>query len=112
MRYPRPETKLRTRFKNPVPIGELAKIYLTMEREFITTETADKYQDFFNFLNQEHDLICTTRQMNQIVKIINRLSDFQDFFNFLNKHFGITPTHTEMEDIIQEAKKLDKKLRK
>jgi hypothetical protein len=28
MQHPRPETKLKARFKNPVPIGELAKIYL------------------------------------------------------------------------------------
>ena len=37
-------------------------------KKFVTTETADKYQKFFNFLNQEHDLICTIEQMNEITR--------------------------------------------
>ena len=37
-------------------------------KEFVTIETADKYQQFFNFLNQEHGLVCTIEQMNEIMR--------------------------------------------
>lgn len=39
----------------------------------IQKETADKYQDFFNFMNQEHDLILTKEQMDEIVFEAQRL---------------------------------------
>ena len=34
---------------------------------------ADKYQDFFNFMNQEHDLILTIDEMNEIVSEVEKL---------------------------------------
>jgi hypothetical protein len=30
-------------------------------------EIADKYQEFFNFMSQEHDLILTIEQMDEII---------------------------------------------
>jgi hypothetical protein len=30
-------------------------------------ERADSYQDFFNFLSQEHNLICTIEEMDEII---------------------------------------------
>lgn len=36
-------------------------------------ETADKYQEFFNFMSQEHDLILTIEEMDEIVFEAQRL---------------------------------------
>ena len=36
---------------------------------------ADKYQNFFNFMNQEHDLILTIDEMNEIVSEVEKLKD-------------------------------------
>ena len=33
----------------------------------ISREQADLYQDFFNFLNQEHNLTCTIEEMDEII---------------------------------------------
>ena len=33
----------------------------------IAREQADLYQDFFNFLNQEHNLTCTIEEMDEII---------------------------------------------
>lgn len=33
----------------------------------IQKETANKYQEFFNFMNQEHDLILTIEEMEEII---------------------------------------------
>ena len=33
----------------------------------ISTEHANKYQRLFNFMNQEHDLILTCEQMDEII---------------------------------------------
>ena len=33
----------------------------------IAREQADLYQDFFNFLSQEHNLTCTIEEMNEII---------------------------------------------
>ena len=32
-----------------------------------TIEEANKYQRFFNFMNQEHDLILTMEEMDEII---------------------------------------------
>jgi len=37
--------------------------------------TADKYQDFFNFMNQEHGLILTIEEMDEIVSESQKLID-------------------------------------
>jgi hypothetical protein len=37
------------------------------------TEIADKYQEFFNFFNQEHNLILTIEQMDEIVSEAKKL---------------------------------------
>lgn len=33
----------------------------------IAKEQADLYQDFFNFLSQEHNLTCTIEEMDEII---------------------------------------------
>lgn len=44
----------------------------------IQREIADKYQEFFNFMNQEHNLILTIEQMDEIVfeaqKLVKKLT--------------------------------------
>ena len=40
---------------------------------YVNTEIADNYQEFFNFMNQEHDLILTIEQMDEIVFEAQRL---------------------------------------
>ncbi len=40
---------------------------------YVNTEIADKYQEFFNFMNQEHDLILTIEEMDEIVFEAQRL---------------------------------------
>tara|TARA_R110002020_G_scaffold318905_8_gene534558 strand:+ start:499 stop:651 length:153 start_codon:yes stop_codon:yes gene_type:complete len=35
--------------------------------------TEDRYQDFFNFMNQEHGLILTTCEMNDILEEADKL---------------------------------------
>ena len=40
---------------------------------YVNTEIADKYQEFFNFMKQEHDLILTIEQMDEIVFEAQRL---------------------------------------
>ena len=40
---------------------------------YVNTEIADKYQQFFNFMNQEHDLILTIEEMDEIVFEAQRL---------------------------------------
>lgn len=44
-------------------------------------EAAELYQDFFNFLNQEHNLICTSEQMDEI------LYEAQKQLHKFNSHF-------------------------
>jgi hypothetical protein len=41
----------------------------------IDTELADKYQDFFSFMNQEHNLILTISEMNEIIHEANKLQE-------------------------------------
>ena len=33
----------------------------------VTSETADMYQEFFNFMNQKHNLILTISEMDEIL---------------------------------------------
>ena len=33
----------------------------------VTTEIADMYQEFFNFMNQKHNLILTISEMDEIL---------------------------------------------
>ena len=40
---------------------------------YVNTEIADKYQELFNFMNQEHDLILTIEEMDEIVFEAQRL---------------------------------------
>ena len=49
----------------------------------IVREIADKYQDFFNFMNQEHDLILTIDEMNEIVYEVEKLKEKFDDNDFL-----------------------------
>ena len=39
----------------------------------VSKETADKYQDFFNFMNQKHGLILTISEMNEILEEAQKL---------------------------------------
>lgn len=41
----------------------------------IQREIADKYQDFFNFMNQEHDLILTIEEMDEILHEALKLNE-------------------------------------
>lgn len=38
-------------------------------------ETAQRYQEFFNFMNKEHNLILTIQQMDEIVFEVQKLVD-------------------------------------
>ena len=49
----------------------------------IVREIADKYQDFFNFMIQEHDLILTIDEMNEIVSEVEKLKKKFDDNDFL-----------------------------
>jgi hypothetical protein len=44
----------------------------------IPREIAEEYQDFFNFLSQEHNLILTISEMNEVIfeaqKLVKKLS--------------------------------------
>jgi len=40
---------------------------------YVNRELADKYQDFFNFMNQEHNLILTKDEMDEILSEAERL---------------------------------------
>lgn len=41
----------------------------------IPIEIADKYQEFFNFMMQEHNLILTISEMNEILLEAKKLED-------------------------------------
>ncbi len=38
-----------------------------MAKKLITTEHADQYQDLFDMMMQEHDLILTVEEMDEII---------------------------------------------
>ena len=40
---------------------------------YVNTELADKYQEFFNFMNQEHGLILTKSEMDEILSESKKL---------------------------------------
>ena len=40
---------------------------------YVNTEIADKYQEFFNFMSQEHDLTLTISEMDEIVSEAQKL---------------------------------------
>jgi hypothetical protein len=50
----------------------------------ITLEKADVFQEFFNFLSQEHDLTLTVEEMEEIVlesdKLITKMEQYLDSF--------------------------------
>ena len=59
-----------TFFANTVlSVAEILKIMK------IPKTIADKYQDFFNFMCQEHDLILTIDEMNEIVSEVEKLKE-------------------------------------
>lgn len=41
--------------------------------EDLTIKQANKYQAFFNFMNQEHDLTLTISEMQEIVSEVEKL---------------------------------------
>ena len=41
---------------------------------YVNTEIADKYQEFFNFMSQEHELTLTIEQMDEIVSEAQKLA--------------------------------------
>lgn len=49
------------------------------ETKSVVREFADKYQEFFNFMNQEHGLILTISEMDEILhesqKLIKKLKE-------------------------------------
>ena len=48
----------------------VAEIYKVMK---VPITTADKYQEFFDFMYQEHGLILTIDEMNEIVSEVEKL---------------------------------------
>ena len=40
---------------------------------YVNTVIADKYQEFFNFMYQEHDLTLTISEMDEIIHEADRL---------------------------------------
>jgi len=40
-----------------------------------TKQYADFYQEFFDFLNQEHNIICTIDQMDEIRNEVHKLEN-------------------------------------
>ena len=40
---------------------------------YINRELADKYQEFFNFMSQEHNLILTVSEMDEILSEAKKL---------------------------------------
>ena len=52
------------------PMLSVAEILKIMS---IPKTIADQYQDFFNFMNQEHDLILTIDEMNEIISEVEKL---------------------------------------
>ena len=53
-----------------LPMLSVAEILKIMS---IPRTIADQYQDFFNFMNQEHDLILTIDEMNEIISEVEKL---------------------------------------
>jgi hypothetical protein len=45
---------------------------------YVSTETADKYQEFFNMMSQEHDLVLTIGQMDDILHEARKLIQLLD----------------------------------
>ena len=43
----------------------------------IIRQEADKYQDLFNFLNKEHDLILTISEMNDIISEVEKFQQLR-----------------------------------
>ena len=50
---------------------------------YVNVEVADKYQEFFNFMSQEHNLILTISEMDEIVTEAQRLVKKFDIDNAL-----------------------------
>ena len=50
----------------------VAEIYKIMK---VPITIADKYQEFFNFMNQEHNLILTIDEMTEIVSEVEKLKE-------------------------------------
>ena len=42
------------------------------EQKSISKELADIYQPFFNFLQQEHGLLCTVSEMDEIISEVEK----------------------------------------
>ena len=53
----------------------VAEIYKIMK---VPITIADKYQEFFNFMNKEHDLVLTIDEMNEIVSEVEKLKKIND----------------------------------
>ncbi len=43
--------------------------------DLVTREIADKYQEFFDFMSQEHDLTLTISEMEEIRNEIEKLNE-------------------------------------
>jgi soluble cytochrome b562 len=55
------------------------------------------YQDFFNFLNQKHNLICTVEEMDEIIR------EAQAFVKKFNEANGTTKALPTKEEALLEA---------
>ena len=68
-------------------------------------EAAELYQDFFNFLNQEHDLICTIEEMDEI------LHEAQKQLHKLNANFP-APYESLSDDFKKIVDRIENNLKK
>ena len=64
---------------------------------YVNRELADKYQDFFNFMNQEHNLILTKEEMDEILSEAERLVKKLTIHD-VSKSFTVEEVVNELED--------------
>jgi hypothetical protein len=43
--------------------------------EYVTIEEANKYQEFFNFMRNEHNLTLTITEMQDVIREVNKLNE-------------------------------------
>lgn len=81
----------------------------------IPREIADKYQDLFNFLNQEHDLLPTIEQMDEVILEVDKFkAQFDEeksqqerdvIMRLIGRVISIIPHSEDRRKCIKEMKK-------
>lgn len=57
---------------------------------YVNLEIADKYQEFFNFMRSEHNLILTIEEMDEVIFMALK---FKEEFDDSNKELAINCDH-------------------